>query len=195
MCMLIALNTVFLINHIMYKMGITKEINIKNRTYYFYNDIINLDEFDESKIKVDKKDFNDIDIYYLGYEFKKKITECNIIRSVSPLYLRTIDIKGQFEKGKDDTWYLVISDKDDVYKKFIDIFESIKNEITEKTWDALEYDKDYMKIKFESNNIFLTDKDVNIHLATIVIRAIFAKDGKYYLQLFLNDGLYKNVSV
>ena len=34
-----------------------KQINIKNRTYYFYNDIINLDEFDESKIRVDKKDF------------------------------------------------------------------------------------------------------------------------------------------
>ena len=32
-----------------------KEINIQNRTYYFYNDIINLDEFDESKTKVDKK--------------------------------------------------------------------------------------------------------------------------------------------
>ena len=36
-------------------MGELKPINIKNRTYYFYNDIINLDEFDESKIKVDKK--------------------------------------------------------------------------------------------------------------------------------------------
>ena len=35
-------------------MGTTKEINIKNRTYYFYNDIIDLDEFDKSKIKVDK---------------------------------------------------------------------------------------------------------------------------------------------
>ena len=53
----------------MYKMGTTKEINIKNRTYYFYNDIIDLDEFDKSKIKADKKDFNDIDIYYLGYEY------------------------------------------------------------------------------------------------------------------------------
>ena len=176
-------------------MGITKEINIKNRIYYFYNDIIDLDEFHESKskIKVDTKDFNDIDIYYLGYEYKKEITECNVIKSVNPLYLRIVDIKGQFEKGKDDAWYLVISDKDDVYKKLVDIFESIKNEITEKTWDALECDKDYMK--FESNNIFPTDKDVNIHLATIVIRAIFAKDGKYYPQLCLDDGLYKNVSV
>ena len=59
-----------------------KQINIKNRTYYFYN-IINLDEFDGSKIKVDKNFFNDIDIYYLGYEYKKKITECNEINSVN----------------------------------------------------------------------------------------------------------------
>ena len=82
-----------------------------------------------------------------------------------------------------------------MYKKLVNIFESIKNEVIEKIWDALEYDKNYMKIKFESNNIFPADKDVYIHLATIVIRAIFAKDGKYYPQLFLDDGLYKNVSV
>ena len=176
-------------------MGTTKEINIKNRNYYYYNDIIDLDEIDKSKIKVDKKDFNDIDIYYLGYEYKKKITECNVIRSVNPLYLRIVDIKGQFKKGKDDAWYLVISDKDDAYKKLADIFESIKNEITEKTWDALEYDKDYLKIKFEINNIFPTDEDVNIPIVTIIIRAIFARDGKYYLQLSLDDDLYKNVSV
>ena len=165
-------------------MGTTKEINNKNQTYYFYNDIVNLDEFDESKIKVDKKDFNDIDIYYLGYEHNKKIS----------LYLRIININGQFVKGKDDAWYLVISDKD-VYKKLVDIFESIKNKITEKTWDVAEYDKDYMKIKFESNNIFPIDEDVNIYTTTIIIRAIFAKDGKYYPQLFLDDGLYKNVNV
>ena len=80
--------------------------------------------------------------------------------------MRIVYIKGQFEKGKDDALYLVISDKDDVYKKLVDIFKSIKNKITEKTFDALEYDKEYMKIKFEINNIFPTDKDVNIHLAT-----------------------------
>ena len=82
-----------------------------------------------------------------------------------------------------------------MFKKLVDIFVSIKNEITEKTRDALKYDKDYMKIKFESNNVFPIDKDVNIYTATIIIRAIFAKDGKYYPQLFLDDGLYKSVSV
>ena len=94
-----------------------RQINIKNRTYYFYNDITDLDEFDGSKIKADKKDFNDIDIYYLGYEHEKKISECDVINSVNPLYLRITDMSGQFEKGKDDAWYLVISDDDDVYKK------------------------------------------------------------------------------
>ena len=113
-------------------MGELKQINIKNRTYYFYNDIIDLDEFDKSKIKVERKDFNDIDIYYLGYEHKKKISECNVINSVNPLYLRIVDMKGQFEKGKDDAWYLIISHKDDVYEKLMNIFESIKKKITEK---------------------------------------------------------------
>ena len=41
-------------------------------------------------------------------------------------------MKGQFEKGKDDAWYLVISKNDDVYKKLVDILENIKNKITEK---------------------------------------------------------------
>ena len=50
-----------------------------------------------------------------------------------------------------------------------------------------------MKIKFESNNSFSTDEDVNIHLATIVIRAIFAKVGKYCPQLFLDGGLIKKL--
>ena len=93
-------------------------------------------------------------------------------------------MSGQFEKGKDDAWYLIISNKDDVYKKLVDIFESIKNKITEKTWDAVEYDNDYMKIKFEINNIFPTDKDVNIHAATIITRAIFAKDDFFIFNYF-----------
>ena len=49
-----------------------------------------------------------------------------------------------------------------------------------------------MKIKFESNNIFSID--VNIPVATIIITALFPKDGKYYPILFLDDGL-KNVSI
>ena len=138
-----------------------------------------------------KKDLNDIDIYYLGYEYKKKNSKCDVINSVNPFYLTIVDINGQIEKGKDDVWHLIMSGDDDVFTKLADIFESIKNKITEKTWDAVKYDKDYMNIKFESNDILPVGNDVNIHLATIIIRAFFAQDGKYYPQLLLDDGLHK----
>ena len=109
-----------------------KKINIKNRTYYFYNDIINIDEFDRSKTKVDKKNFNDIDIYYLGYKYKKKITECNEINSVNPLYLKIKDMKGQLKKGKDDNvWFLIIFGDADVLRKFAKIWKSIIAKIEE----------------------------------------------------------------
>ena len=54
-------------------MGKIKQINIRNRTYYFSNDIIDLNEFDGIKVKVDRKNFNYVGIYYLGYEYKKKL--------------------------------------------------------------------------------------------------------------------------
>ena len=60
---------------------------------------------------------------------------------------------------------------------------------------VVEYDKENIKIKIESDNILPVDKKVNICIATIIIRAIFAQDGKYYPQLFLDDGLYKNFGV
>ena len=67
-------------------MGKVKQINIKNRTYYFYNDQINLKDFDARLLNVDKKDYKEIDIYYIGYVIIKKIAKCNNINSVNPLY-------------------------------------------------------------------------------------------------------------
>ena len=49
-----------------------------------------------NKIKVDKKNFNEINIYYLGHEYKKKITECNETNSANPLYLGITDMRGKF---------------------------------------------------------------------------------------------------
>ena len=54
-------------------MGEIRQINIKNRIYYFYNDQINLKDFDARLLKVDKKDYKEIDIYYIGYVTAKKL--------------------------------------------------------------------------------------------------------------------------
>ena len=79
-------------------MGEVKQINIKNRTYYFYNDQINLKDFDARLLKVDKKDYNEIDIYYIGYVTVKKIANCNNINGVNPLYLMINEMIGHFEE-------------------------------------------------------------------------------------------------
>ena len=90
-------------------MGETKQINIKNRTYYFYNDQIDLKDFDARLLKIDKKDYNEIDIYYIGYVTVKKIANCNNINSVNPLYLMIDKMIGHFEE-KSGNKYLVLDD-------------------------------------------------------------------------------------
>ena len=76
----------------------TKQINIENRTYYFYNDQIYLKDFDAKLLKIDKKDYSEIDIYYIGYVAIKKIGDYNIINSVNPLYVMINEMVGHFEE-------------------------------------------------------------------------------------------------
>ena len=133
-----------------------------------------------------------IGIYYLRYEYKKKITECNEINSVNPLYFRITDMKGQFIKDKsDNVWYLIIFGNENVLRIFANIWKSIRTKIEENTDGIVVYDKDYMRIKFESNDNLPTDKIVNICLAAIIIRSVFAQNGKYYPQLLLDSALYE----
>ena len=51
---------------------VTKQINLKSRSYYFYNDLINLKDFDPSLLKLDKKSVMDIVIYYIVYVTKNQ---------------------------------------------------------------------------------------------------------------------------
>ena len=100
-------------------------------------------------------------------------------------------MKGKFVKGKkDDEWYLIIEGSIDVLRGFLNVFKSIRDKIENVNDDVVEYDRNCMKIKFISNDDLPVDKTVDLHLITIVVRAIFAQNGKYYLQLFLDDALY-----
>ena len=54
-------------------MEVLKQIDVKNRTYYFYNDMINIKNFDSNLLKIDKKSYKDIGIYNIGYITIKKV--------------------------------------------------------------------------------------------------------------------------
>ena len=104
-------------------MGKVKQINIKNRTYYFYNNIINLKNFDTRLLKVDKKNYKEIGIYYIGYMTVKKIANCNNIKSANPLYLMINEMIGHFEE-KNENKYLVLNHVDEnkeVSKKYEEV--------------------------------------------------------------------------
>ena len=84
-------------------MGEVKQINIKNLTYIFYNDVIDLKDFEPNLLKIDKKSYKNINIYYIGYITIKKIDDYESIYSVNPLYLRINHASGCVEEKKGNT--------------------------------------------------------------------------------------------
>ena len=93
-------------------MGVIKQINIKTRTYYFYNDIIDLENFKSNLLKVDKISYKDIGVYNIGYITIKKNDDCKNIYSVNPLYLLITQANG-YIKEKGVNKYLVFDSTDE----------------------------------------------------------------------------------
>ena len=75
-------------------MDTAEQINIKNQSYYFYSDIIDIKNFDAKLLKIDKKSYKGIDIFNIWYVTKKKISNCKNINCVNPLYLGITRVTG-----------------------------------------------------------------------------------------------------
>ena len=102
-----------------------KELSINNPTYYFYNDIINLKGFYSNLLKIDKKQYKEIDIYFIGYITIQKIGNCKSINSVNPLYLMIHSATGEF-KERDGKTYLVLDSTENMKKFFQELKKKLK---------------------------------------------------------------------
>ena len=160
-------------------MGLVKQIDVKNRTYYFYNDMINIDS---NLWEIDKKSDKDIGIYNIGYITIEKIDDYKNIYSVNPLYV-IIDHASGYIEEKGVNKYLVFDSRDE-NKKLLKKYKKISD-------DECDYEKDYMKIKFNSDDKLPLNKKLKFHNITITISAVFKEDGKLYPQVFLDDTLYE----
>ena len=169
-------------------MGNIKEMNIKNQTYYFFDGMINIKGFDPNLLKIDQKSYKNIDIYYIGYITVKDSDYVN------PLYLIISEVDG-YIKEKNGSKYLVFdsaNENNEVLKKYNELWDGIKNEIeTINSGKTSEYDKDFMKIKFNSDDNLPLNKTLKLHNMTIVIRSVFEEHGKFYPQVYLHECLYK----
>ena len=75
--------------------------------------------------------------------------------------------------------------------KYNDVFDGIRGKIKEISSGDCNYEKDYMKIKFNSDDGLPLNKPLRFHNMTIIIRSVFEEDGKLYPQVFLDDTLYE----
>ena len=140
-----------------------KDININNHTYYFFDDIINIKHFDPNNTKTDEKSYKNILIYYIGYVTIKdsKYVKNN---SVNPLYLIFSKVNGYFEEINKNK-YLTLDPTD----------------------ESKEIIKQYEELWSNSDDDLPLNKTLEIHNATIVVRAVFYEENKYYLQVFLDE--------
>ena len=176
-------------------MGEVKQIEIKNRTYYFYNDMINLKNFDSNQLKIDKKHYKGINIYQIGYIMIKNIDDCKDIYDINPLYL-LVNYASGYIKEKNGNKYLIFDDSVNenkgLLKKYADVWDGTKNKIkTINSGKDNDYGKDYMKIKFNFDNDLPLNKPPKFHAVTIIIRSVFEEGGRLYPQVFLDDTFYE----
>ena len=95
---------------------------------------------------------------------------------------------------KNENKYLIfhtVDENKELLKKYSDAWNGIKKKIKEVDDSECDFEKDYMKIKFNSDDNLPLNKPLKFHNMTISIRSVFEEEGKLYPQLFLDDTLYE----
>ena len=117
-----------------------KDINIKNHTYYFFNSIINIKDFDPDNIRIDEKSYKNIFIYYIGYVTIKKDLKLYI---VNPLYFIFEQVNGYFEEINGNKYLMLapINESKEKIKKYEELWIKIRDLNRTMTKSADDYDK------------------------------------------------------
>ena len=108
-------------------MRLVKEINIKNQTCYFFDDMVNIEDFDPSLLKIDKKSYKNINIFYIGY-ITVKDSDYVKIKSVNTLYLIISEVNRYF-KEKNGIKYLIFNSTEknkEIFKTYTKLWDGIK---------------------------------------------------------------------
>ena len=172
----------------------TKQVNIKDHRYYYYNNIMDIKSFDLNLLKVDKKVYKNLDIYNIRYVTVKNIgsSSGHSINSVNTLYLRIDNASGYIEE-KESKKCLTFDSTDgnkELLKKYSCAFDGLTDEIKKIDDDWLEHTKDYTKIKFNSDDNLPLNKPLKFYNMTVTIRCVISEENKLYPQVFLDDTLY-----
>ena len=159
-----------------------KDIDKTNHTFYFFDDIINIKNFDLNNIRIDKKaSYKKILIYYIGYVTIKDLKYIKMNR-VNPLYLIFNEVNGYFQKTNGNKYLtlVLINESKEKIKKHKELWIKIRELIRSITKNLDDYDKNYVKIKFNLDD----ELPLNKMKILFKILLVFHENNKYYPQVF-----------
>ena len=173
-----------------YDVAYLKSLEIKNTSYYYYDDIVQADEFDKNLIKVNKRESRiGADIYYIGYIVNKPQYNIN---NVNPLYLIVKDVTCTVEKieGSSDRYLVIDLSNKDVLNVFDNMFNFISNKINKIDGDDKKV-YGYIRLRFNSDVDLPLDKLIKFHTLTVIVEFVICKGNKFYPEIYVDEGIYE----
>ena len=149
-----------------------KQVNIKNRQNYFFNDMTNIIDFDPGLLNVASIEFKSNNSIIYNIKYIKNLKGSN------SLYLVFNNLDAYIEKSGENKYLIFAStDKNEmVLRDYTEIWDEIKEQIELVSGNkAIKYSKDFMKIKFESNDDLPVSKIINIPVCVLIIRGVLKK--------------------
>ena len=158
--------------------------------------MINIKHFHSNLLKIDKKAYKNINIFYIGC-ITVKDSDYVKINSVNSLYLIINEVDVYFEEICGNKYSTLVStDKNkEVMTKYIELWDEIKNSIEKIDNRSGQYGKDFMKIKFNSDDSLPLNKTLKLHDMTIIVGSVFEEDSKYKFFQMNVCMSYKNIAI
>ena len=158
-----------------------KDIDIKNHTYYFFGDIVNVKAFDLNKIKIDES-HTKIFLFTILDMWKSKVQNFLKINSVNPLYLIINKVNGYFEEINKNKYLTVAATNESkqIIKKYEDLMRKTRDFNSSIFKNSDDYDEKCMKIKFNLDEKLPLNKTIEICSMIIVVRPVFHENNKLY---------------
>ena len=165
-----------------------QSLKIKTKTDYDWDNAVYIYDIDVSSIEIIKRESRiGVNIYYIGY-----IPEHD--NSTISLYLFINRLNGFIEEieGTSDRYLVVTMGNRKIINIFDELWKAIENKITSNSSVNTSINKEYNKLRFNSDLYLPTDKLLEFRMLTININCVIEKDNEYYPEIYLDECLYVN---
>ena len=165
-----------------------RQVNIENRQGYFFTSRTNIDDFDLSLLNIDIISFKSHELIMYGIKYIKNLN------SLNTLYLVFNNLDAYIKKIGENKYLIFASTEKNklMLKNYIELWDEIKKQIELITDnEIISYSKDFMKIRFKTNDDVPLNRIINIPVCVVTVSSVFKKVNEYYPQVLLHEFFYE----